>query len=86
LKWDVSNRLLNKPVEPSDIQRVSSTKDVNQILVKIEMKRFQKIIDSRMQHRNPLLVNDVKRCYPLSVGRIEEIQPNLNPQMWVFKN
>ena len=76
LKWDVSNRLLSNPAEQNDISRVSSTKDVNEILVKIEMKRFQKIIDNRMQHRNSLLVNDVKRCYPLSVGRVEDVMPN----------
>ena len=42
--------------------------DVNEIIVKIEMKKFQKLIENRMQHKNALLLNDVKRQYPLCLS------------------
>lgn len=50
----------NKTLSQND-----SRKDVNEILVKIEMKKFQKLIDNRIMHNNALLKNDAKRYYPL---------------------
>ena len=50
----------NKTLSQND-----SRKDVNEILVKIEMKKFQKLIDNRIMHNNALLKKDAKRYYPL---------------------
>jgi len=35
--------------------------DVNEIIVKIEMKKFEKLISNRMQNKNALLQTDLKR-------------------------
>jgi len=44
----------------------SSNPDVNEIIVKIEMKKFQNLIENRIKHKNNLLQADMKRVYPLT--------------------
>ena len=44
----------------------ASNPDVNEIIVKIEMKKFQNLIESRIKHKNNLLQADMKRVYPLT--------------------
>ena len=41
--------------------------DVNEIIVKIEMKKFQNLIENRIKHKNNLLQADIKRVYPMSL-------------------
>ena len=43
-----------------------SNPDVNEIIVKIEMKKFQNLIENRIKHKNNLLQADMKRVYPLT--------------------
>ena len=44
----------------------ASNPDVNEIIVKIEMKKFQNLIENRIKHKNNLLQADMKRVYPLT--------------------
>ena len=46
--------------------RRESNPDVNEIIVKIEMKKFQNLIENRIKHKNNLLQSDMKRVYPLT--------------------
>ena len=46
--------------------RRGSNPDVNDIIVKIEMKKFQNLIENRIKHKNNLLQADMKRVYPLT--------------------
>jgi ferritin-like protein len=39
--------------------------EVNAIIMKIELKKFQKLIENRIQKKNSLLNADVKRLYPI---------------------
>ena len=39
---------------------------VNEIIVKIEMKKFQNLINNRLKRKNNLVNQDVKRLYPLN--------------------
>ena len=39
---------------------------VNDIIVKIEMKKFQNLIANKIKHKNNLLQADMLRVYPLS--------------------
>ena len=43
--------------------------DVNEIIVKIEMKKFQNLIENRIKHKNNLLQADIKRVYPMSLQK-----------------
>ena len=47
-------------------RRGSNNPDVNDIIVKIEMKKFQNLIENRIKHKNNLLQADMKRVYPLT--------------------
>ena len=46
--------------------RKGSNPYVNEIIVKIEMKKFQNLIENRIKHKNNLLQADMKRVYPLT--------------------
>lgn len=48
-----------------DVKR-SANPEVNEIIVKIEMKKFQNLIENRIKHKNNLLQADMKRVYPLT--------------------
>jgi len=39
--------------------------EVNDIILKIEMKKFQKLIENRALKKNSLLKSDIKRLYPM---------------------
>ena len=39
--------------------------EVNDIIMKIELKKFQKLIENRIQKKNALLKADIKRMYPM---------------------
>jgi len=39
---------------------------VNEIIVKIEMKKFQNLINNRLKRKNNLVNQDIKRLYPLN--------------------
>ena len=43
-----------------------SNPNVNEIIVKIEMKKFQNLIENRIKHKNNLLQADMTRVYPLT--------------------
>ena len=43
-----------------------SNPDVNEIIVKIEMKKFQNLVENKIKHKNNLLRADMKRVYPLT--------------------
>ena len=43
-----------------------SNPDVNEIIVKIEMKKFQNLIENRIKHKNNLLQADMTRVFPLT--------------------
>lgn len=47
-------------------ERLGSNPDVNDIIVKIEMKKFQNMIENKIKHKNNLLQADMKRVYPLT--------------------
>ena len=38
---------------------------MNDIIMKIELKKFQKLIENRIQRKNALLNADIKRLYPM---------------------
>ncbi len=40
--------------------------EVNDILMKVEMKKFEKMIENRVKNKNALLNPTLKRLYPLS--------------------
>ena len=40
--------------------------DVNEYIVKIEMKKFQNLIENRIKHKNNLTQADMVRVYPLT--------------------
>jgi hypothetical protein len=44
---------------------VRGDEEVNDIIMKIELKKFQKLIENRIQRKNALLNNDLKRMYPI---------------------
>jgi len=39
---------------------------VNEIIVKIEMKKFQNLITNRLERKNNLVQNDINRVFPLN--------------------
>lgn len=39
--------------------------EVNDIIMKIELKKFQKLIENRIQRKNALLNSDTHRLFPL---------------------
>jgi hypothetical protein len=50
--------------------------EVNDIIMKIELKKFQKLIENRIQRKNSLLNADSKRLYPMCnfPGREEQLR------------
>ncbi len=56
-----------KPLTDLDNSEDSAAKDedVNDIILKIEMKKFHKLIQNRVQHKNTLLKADITRLYPI---------------------
>ena len=44
----------------------NSHPEVNDIIVKIEMKKFQNLIANKIKHKNNLLQADMMRVYPLT--------------------
>lgn len=46
--------------------RPNQSTEVNEIIVKIEMKKFQNLIENRIKHKNNLLQADAKRLYPMN--------------------
>ena len=63
--FEKSNMSANSKKEPGDQQKG----DVNEIIVKIEMKKFQNLIENRIKHKNNLLQADIKRVYPMSLQK-----------------
>ena len=39
--------------------------DVNDIILKIEMRKFEKLIENRALKKNALLKSEIKRLYPM---------------------
>lgn len=62
---DLTYRKGSEP-EGSVFEPRASNPDVNEIIVKIEMKKFQNLIENRIKHKNNLLQADMKRVYPLT--------------------
>ena len=50
----------------TQISTKRSQSPVNDIIVKIEMKKFQNLIANRRQRKNNLVNQDIKRIYPLN--------------------
>ena len=46
--------------------------EVNEIIMKIEMRKFQKLIENRVQHKNALLKADITRLYPICNFKIDQ--------------
>lgn len=44
---------------------LEDSEEVNDILMKVEMKKFEKMIENRVRHKNALLNPTLKRLYPL---------------------
>lgn len=42
------------------------SQSVNEIIVKIEMKKFQNLINNRLERKNNLVATDAGRVFPLS--------------------
>ena len=62
-----SNEVSDKQDAPEPARAAhSNNPDVNEIIVKIEMKKFQNLIENRIKHKNNLLRADMKRVYPLT--------------------
>lgn len=53
--------------------------DVNEIIVKMEIAKFQKLLDNRLKHRNNLLKADIKRVYPMNI----KLKSNLSVQAFL---
>jgi len=45
---------------------LSEPESVNEIIVKIEMKKFQNLINNRLKRKNNLVNMDVYRIYPIN--------------------
>ena len=43
-----------------------SKESVNEIIVNIEMKKFQNLISNRLERKNNLVQSDANRVYPLN--------------------
>lgn len=54
------------PMRGSSLSNDPNRQDVNEIIVKIEMRKFQNLIENRIKHKNNLLQADMKRIYPLN--------------------
>lgn len=48
----------------TDVQ-IMPDSEVNEIIMKIELKKFKKLIENRISRKNALLKADVKRLYPM---------------------
>jgi len=48
------------------VQNATLNSEVNDILGKIEMRKFQNMIENRLKRQNNLLQADVKRMYPMN--------------------
>lgn len=57
---DGDNLLMDK------VGQGSANPDVNEYIVKIEMKKFQNLIENRIKHKNNLTQADMIRVYPLT--------------------
>ena len=44
---------------------LEESEEVNDILMKVEMKKFEKMIENSVRHKNALLNPTLKRLYPL---------------------
>lgn len=44
----------------------SNSDSVNEIIVKIEMKKFQNLVNNRLQRKNNLVASDIGRVFPLN--------------------
>ena len=44
----------------------SNSDSVNEIIVKIEMKKFQNLVNNRLQRKNNLVSSDIGRVFPLN--------------------
>lgn len=51
--------------EDTDPIQEQTNEEVNGIIMKIELKKFQKLIENRIQRKNALLKADIKRMYPM---------------------
>jgi hypothetical protein len=56
--------------------------EVNDIIMKIELKKFQKLIENRIQRKNALLQNDIKRMYPMCNHSLNKpLQDEFRPEL-----
>ena len=55
----LADKTPNKSPSPQD-------NEVNEIIVKIELKKFQNLIENRIKHKNNLLQSDIRRLYPMN--------------------
>lgn len=58
----------SKPVAKRQHSSRNSPKmeEANEIIMKVEMKKFQNLVENRIRHKNSLLKADVKRLYPMN--------------------
>ena len=60
------NTRLNELKEKLGAPNLLNQPEVNDIIVKIEMKKFQNLIANKIKHKNNLLQADMMRVYPLT--------------------
>lgn len=70
---------VNAPPSGGRYTESEPDESVNDIIVKVEMKKFQNLINNRMQKKNNLVNMDPKRIYPLNKIS-DEIENNNKPK------
>ena len=69
-----------KPLSVSDnsLDSIAKQDDVNDIILKIEMKKFHKLIQNRVLHKNTLLKPDITRMYPICSYKVNHSPANVS--------
>ena len=52
-------------LKTTTLEEGKEEEEVNDIIMKIELKKFQKLIENRVQRKNTLLNSDTHRLFPL---------------------
>jgi hypothetical protein len=53
--------------------------EINEIIMKIELKKFQKLIENRIQRKNTLLKADIKRMFPQTYHGAKPLTDEFKP-------
>lgn len=55
-------------------KRQDDDQSVNEIIVKVEMKKFQNLVNNRLRKKNNLVNLDVNRIYPINKIALEKVK------------